>query len=247
MHPALLEVEHRPWSLPSAPWVLRQSWLELAFLHWAVPVSAVRSLVPPGLEVQEREGSTWIGVVPFRMHGVMARGLPDVPGVSAFWELNVRLYVARDGKPGVWFLSLDASNELAVWGGRTLFHLPYFRASVRAQTEGDATAYTSLRAGPVPARYQARHRPLGEEYRAAPGSLDHWLTERYCLYAATPSGALQRTEVHHAPWPLRRGEVEIVENTLLDAHGIRLSGAPLCHVTRGVDVVTWWPRSCGVG
>src|SRR5687768_15243199 len=102
----LARQEHRPWPIPTAPWTWRQSWLDLLFAHWPVPASVLRPLIPAALELQELDGSAWIGLVPFRMAGVMRRPLPDVPGISAFPELNVRTYVELDGKPGVWFLSL---------------------------------------------------------------------------------------------------------------------------------------------
>ena len=93
---------------------MRQSWHDLLFMHWRVPADVLRPLIPPGLEVDTFDGSAWIAVVPFRMSDVAPRFVPAVPGLSAFPELNVRTYVARDGKPGVWFFSLDAGNRLAV-------------------------------------------------------------------------------------------------------------------------------------
>src|SRR4051794_15783952 len=127
MPPALRPLAPRPWPVPAARWTWRQSWYDLLFAHWPVPAADLRRLVPDGLRVQEFDGTSWVGVVPFRMAGVMRRSLPDLPWVSAFPELNLRLYVERDGKPGVWFLSLDAANALAVWAARRLFHLPYHR------------------------------------------------------------------------------------------------------------------------
>ena len=121
MHPALSRTDHRPWPLPSGPWRWRQCWRDLLFAHWPVPVSALRSLVPASVAIQEFDGTSWVGVVPFRMTGVMLRPLPDVPGISAFPELNLRLYVDVGGKPGVWFISLDAASSLAVWAARRFF------------------------------------------------------------------------------------------------------------------------------
>src|SRR5690606_562879 len=118
---AFARIEHRPWPPPATNWAWRQSWLDLLFAHWPVPAAVVRKLVPPGLGIDEFQGTTWVGVVPFRMAGVMRRPFPDVPWISAFLELNLRLYVERDGRPGVWFLSLDAGNPLAVWAARRWF------------------------------------------------------------------------------------------------------------------------------
>jgi uncharacterized protein YqjF (DUF2071 family) len=217
--------------------VWRQSWRDLLFLHWPVPAERLQRFVPSGLSVQEFEGTSWIGLVPFRMAGVMRRPLPDLPGVSAFPELNVRIYVERDGKPGVWFLSLDATNPIAVWAARQFFHLPYFRAAMSLVREGGGVRYASHRPG---AEFSATYRPTSAIYRSTPGSLEHWLTERYCLYARAPDGALFRNDVHHAPWPLQAAEVSISRNTFFELHGVPVSGSPTqIHFAERLDVVVW--------
>lgn len=237
-HPAFARTDHRPWPLPGRRWTWRQSWRDLLFLHWPVPAAALRHLVPPELAVQEFGGTSWVGVVPFRMAGVMRRPLPDVPGVSAFPELNVRLYVEADGRPGVWFLSLDATNPLAVWAARRFFHLPYVRADIAVTREGDGIHFVSQRRGD-PARFVARYRPTGGVAPAEPGTLAHWLTERYCLYTRRPDGAILRNDVHHVPWPLQSAEAEVETNTMLDAHGLSVDGPPVLHFARRIDVVVW--------
>lgn len=243
MHPAFERIDHRPWPLPARPWRWRQSWCDLLFAHWPVPAAVLRPLVPPGLTVQERDGTSWIGVVPFRMAGVMHRPLPDLPWLSAFPELNVRLYVEQGGKPGVWFLSLDATNPLAVWAARGFFHLPYHHAEIRQTPAGEGFSYRSRRfAAPHPV-FEARYAPTSEPYFAAPGTLEHWLTERYCLYALSPRGRLYCTEVHHPPWPLQRAEAEIVRNEMVAPFGLSVGPRPeLLHFSRRVDVVAWSPE-----
>jgi hypothetical protein len=242
LHPALAQTEHRPWPLPRGAWTWRQSWCDLLFAHWPIEASALARHIPPGLELQELDGSAWVGVVPFRMQGVMRRPLPDLPWVSAFPELNVRTYVERDGRPGVWFLSLDASNALAVWAARRFFFLPYFKAEMTARRERDTIVYSSSRAG---ACFRARYRPSSSVYCASSGSLEAALTERYCLYARRADGALLRNEVHHAPWPLQRAELELDVNGMLEVHGLRVSGAPpLLHFAERLDVVVWPAERC---
>lgn len=241
MHSALRTTAHRPWPIPVSQWTWRQSWRDLLFAHWPVSEKAIRHLVPPELEIQSFDGTSWVGVVPFRMAGVMRRPLPDLPWISAFPELNVRLYVERDGRPGVWFLSLDATNPLAVRAARLFFHLPYFKA--RMSLTGDADIrYESERVGGGP-RFVATYGPASDVYSSEPGSLEHWLTERYCLYAMSPRGRLTRTEVHHAPWPLQQARADIVENTYTASHGLEVEGAPLLHFARKIDVVVWNPAS----
>src|SRR5262249_38071897 len=145
MHPSLKFVEHRPWALPKRPWIMAQNWHDLLFAHWEVPVEKMRELVPRGLEIDTFEGRAWIGGVPFRMWGVRLRGTPALPGFSAFPELNVRTYVTANDKPGVWFFSLDAANQIAVEVARVWFHLPYFFARMRLGAAGDEIGYFSQR------------------------------------------------------------------------------------------------------
>src|SRR5262245_19320311 len=120
MHPALHVVEHRPWPLPQGEWKWRQSWLDLAFIHYRAEAMSIRAVLPAGIRLQEFDGTAWVGVVPFRMAGVMRRPLPDVPGFSSLHELNLRTYVEVGGKPGVWFFSLDADSSPLVFGGRRI-------------------------------------------------------------------------------------------------------------------------------
>jgi len=229
--------------LPGRPWLGRQSWSDLLFAHYRIAASALQRFVPPPLRVQEYEGTSWIGVVPFRMSGVMVRGLPDLPGVSAFPEINVRLYVEYGGKPGVWFLSLDATNPLAVWTARRFVHLPYRRARIEIAHQSSEIHYTS-RLLDGRARFTGRYRPTSPVRMAVPGTLEHFLTERYCLYAQAPSGRLYRTEVHHAPWPLQEAAGEIDSTDVFRSHGIELENPPdLLHFAARVDVLTWAPQA----
>lgn len=216
-------------------------WHELAFLHRPVRAASVRALLPPGLELDTFEGVAWLGTVPFRMGGVRARLLPPLPGHSAFPELNLRTYVTAEGQPGVWFFSLDVTRRLVVAAARALFHLPYHRARMAVRIEDGWVRYASERATHGPsAGFRGRYRGVGAPFRAAPGSLEHWLVERYCLYAADRRGHLHRCDVHHAPWTLQRAECEIERDTLADAHGLSASAAePLAHYAHLQEVVAW--------
>ena len=236
---------HRPWPPPSAPWVMAQRWLDLLFAHWRVDPAALRPFIPPGLELDTYDGSAWLAVVPFRMDRIRARGLPPLPGLSAFVELNLRTYVARDGKPGVWFLSLEATHPLAVRFARRTFHLPYMDAEMACEAGGDGIRYRSERIhrGEPPAAFRGRYGPAGAVFTAAPGTLEHWLTERYCLHAADEEGRLLMGEIHHAPWPLQPAWAEIAENTMAEPFGIALHRPPDSLLfARAIVVALWWPE-----
>jgi uncharacterized protein len=244
MHPSLDRVAHRPWALPSAPWRWRQSWRDLLFAHWPVPASELRRFVPDALSIQEFDGTSWVGVVPFRMAGVAPRHLPDVPGLSAFPELNLRLYVEAEGKPGVWFVSLDAASPLAVWAARRAFHLPYFLADMRVASEGERVVYQSIRRDPTPrVAFRGSYAPASAVRHAPAGGIEHFLTERYCLYTRAADGGLLRAEVHHGQWPLQDALLELDENAIAQPQGIALAGPPaLLHFSRRIDVVGWLPE-----
>lgn len=244
MHEAFERSDHRPWPLPDRPWAWRQTWHDLLFAHWPIPAASLRPLVPHELKLQEFDGTAWLGVIPFRMTGVTVRPLPALPWVSSFPELNLRTYVELRGKPGVWFLSLDAGNPLAVWTARRLFHLPYYHARMSATGSPDRIRYSSVRRRePKGLTFAATYGPVSEPYEAEPGSLEGWLTERYCLYARGPGGRIHRTEIHHRQWPLRAARAEIDRNELPDPHGLVCEGDPaLLHFSRRLDVVVWNPE-----
>jgi uncharacterized protein YqjF (DUF2071 family) len=242
-HPSLSETAHRPWPLPAGRWLGRQTWHDLLFAHWPIPEAALRPYVPDELAIQEREGTAWVGVTPFRLTGVTLRGLPALPWVSAFSEVNVRVYVERDGKPGIWFLSLDADQRTAVWTARALLNLPYVRARISISTSEDEYDYQSTRVMGPPARFFARYRPDGAPSQPLPGSLEHFLTERYCLYTRSPRGGLWRMEIHHAPWALQPAHAEVRGAELLAADGIALQAPPaLLHFAQRQNVVVWPPE-----
>ena len=224
---------------------MAQRWEDLLFAHWPFPAETVRALVPPLLELDLWEGAAWVSVVPVVMRGVRVRGVPALPWLSEFPELNVRTYVTAGGKPGVWFFSLDAGNPLAVQAARRWFHLPYYNARMRTQCVGDVVRYRSERthSGAPPARFAATYRAEGYPFIAQPGSLDYFLVERYCLYSALPDGRPTRGEIHHPPWLLQPAAAEVRENSLLAAAGLPPpAGEPLLQMAADQRVVAWTPQ-----
>jgi len=222
------------------PWRMIQRWHDLCFLHWPLAAGDVRPLVPAGLDLDLFEGRAWLGVVPFRMSGIRLRGLPPLPGAHAFPELNVRTYVTDGVNPGVWFLSLDAASRLAVAVARRFFHLPYHHARMSCREEDGWVRYASRRGG---ASFEGRYRAAGPVHLAAPGTLEHWLTERYCLYARAPDGRVYRGDIAHDPWPLQGAEAAIVTNTMSP---LPLPATPpLAHFARFLDVRVWMLEEIG--
>ncbi len=220
---------------------MRQEWNRLLFAHWSLPPDTLRPLVPQRLALDTFDGRCWVAVTPFHLSGLRPPGVAF--GGLAFPELNVRSYVTLNGKPGVYFLSLDAGSVLAVFGARMFYALPYFFASMRVGCDGDVIRYRSRRShmGKT-AEFHGRYRPVSAPRNSVAGSLEHFLTERYCLYAAE-AGRLYRAEIHHVPWPLQDAEAEISRNTMAAAAGIQLpDDPPLLHYAEKIEVLVWTPE-----
>jgi len=230
---------------PDQPVLLHQNWHHLLFLHWEVSPKELQALVPPQLTIDTFDGKAYVGLVPFTLSGVRPVMMPPLPWVSNFFEINVRTYVHLDGRdPGVWFFSLDASSGIAVTAARAAYKLPYFDAEIDVSVSDDPlpvigfdTRRTDTR-GTLPANAHIRYRPLeGAVTHAAPGSLEHFLVERYILYSVDSDHRLHRARVHHQPYPVQRADVLGLEETLIWAAGIRRAEElDLRHYAREVNV-----------
>lgn len=225
--------------------VMRQTWADLLFLHWPVPAETLAPLLPPGLTLDTfDDGTAYVGLVPFTMTGVRPVWSPPVRGLSDFHETNVRTYVHYEGRdPGVWFFSLDAANAIAVRIARALWKLPYHFARMSLGRDGDGRiCYESERLwpSPLPGACRAQYTPDGTPAPARPGTLEHFLAERYVLYARSRTGRLLRGRVHHAPYPLQTARLHVLNETLIAAAGIALprphEPPPLVHYARQVNV-----------
>jgi uncharacterized protein len=235
------DIAHRPWPMPSRPWVMTQTWSDLLFAHWPVDASLVRPAVPAALQLDLFDGQAWLAVVPFRMSNVASRGTAFAR--RTFLEVNVRTYVTAGGKPGVFFFSLDASSRLAVWGARTFLNMPYHLASMTLDAHGADVTFCSKRRHSGE-RFIAGYRPLGDAGAARPGTQEHFFAERYCLYHVDRGGRPYRLEIHHRPWPLQAAHAEIEANELLDTTVVGPAKAP-AHVlfARRLDVFAWSPQA----
>ncbi len=235
-----LTIRARPDSLP----LMKQTWGKLLFMHWRIPAAQLRPHIPKRLTIDTYDDSAWIAVAPFTMWDVRLSFTPPVPYFSAFHELNVRTYVHCDGVPGVWFFSLDTNSLPAVLGARTFYFLPYFHAQIELAQTGPQINYKLRRDDATkPAEFRAAWRigaPLAE---SQPGTLEFFLTERYCLYA-TSGMSLYRARIHHAPWPLQQAELTApLRSTMIESHGLPTpTGAPLLHYAEELAVDIWPPE-----
>lgn len=238
---------HRPRPVPSGRWVMTQRWNDLLFAHWPVPPPSLAPLIPQGLQLDTFHGSAWVGVVPFWMDRIKLRGFPPIPGANSFPELNLRTYVRdpKSGTPGVYFLSLDSRSLLATLFARAVFSLPYHWSEMRFEqrTEREFAFFSRRRFVHQPVIFKARYRGLGPTRRLAEsraGTLEYFLTERYCLFTCDRHGQPMRASIHHIPWPLEEAEAEIETNGLAAAMGIALPDqAPVLHYSRRLAIYVW--------
>jgi uncharacterized protein len=237
------EVAHRPWPRPAAPWLMTQTWHDLLFAHWPVDPVLLRAKVPESFDVDLFEDRAWIGVIPFHMTNVSPRGVPSLPWLSEFPELNVRTYVRVGDKAGVYFFSLDAGSALAVTAARTLLNLPYHRAEMTVERSGSGIIYHSARSDGSNAHFDAVYEPTGTPFQPSVGTLEYFLTERYCLYHRDHRGAPYRLNIHHAPWLLQQADARIGVNTMCESNGLPSPGiSPVLHFAKRQDMVAWAPE-----
>ena len=232
------EQDHRPWPLPDGPWIQGQTWLDLLFAHWSLPIDALRPAVSAALPLDTFDGRAWLGITPFEVIGLRAQGTPPMPGLSRFAETNVRTYTTIDGRPGIHFLSLDAASGFAVAAARATYGLPYHRAEMAIERAGEEIRYRTRRAG-SDAELVARYRPNGPVFHAQPGTLEYFLTERYCLYTVDERRRIRRADIHHPAWPLQPAVAAIERNAMTAPQGIDLPGDPLLHFAARQDVLIW--------
>ncbi len=224
---------------PTRP-IIRMDWLDLLFLHWRIEPGLMRTLVPEPLELDLYDNAAWVALVPFRMDHCRFAGVPGfLPGTRTFHECNVRTYVRYRGIPGVWFFSLDAATLLPVLGGRWFWGLNYVHARFniaheRAHQRCDYRL--TRRRGPWPdGRTHVTWRAGEPLPQTRPGSLEHFLTDRYYLFSKRAERVLV-SRVAHDPWPLRRATIEHLDDTLIRAAGLPAEGEPHALATDGVRV-----------
>lgn len=241
----LKQLSHRPYELPSRPWAMMQTWSKLLFAHWPVRAEELQKLIPPSLPVDAYDGAAWIGVVPFAMNNVCFRYLHALP--SNFLELNVRTYVTYKGRRGVYFFSLDASNPAAVEVARAAFRLPYYHSSMKISGSAENVMYRSERRDwrGAPVVFDTSYGATGEVQYSTPGSIEEFLTERYCFFTEGSKGRIVRCDVHHDRWPLQTAEADLRTNTMLQPLSLNLlKSEPLLYYSDRLETIEWFIEQC---
>ncbi|WP_312474087.1 DUF2071 domain-containing protein [Neobacillus sp.] len=232
---------HQNSSPLSKAWIMKQSWRNLLFAHWPVPVESLRPFVPNPLLIDTFDRYAWIGIVVFVMDGIYLRGLSRLPLFAKFPEINVRTYVHYNGKPGVYFLSLDAPHWVTYTVAKKWYRLPYYYSQIDSLKDHNGYHYSSLRKDKTSAfsvKFNGKFIASPEVYFAEQGTIDHWLTERYFLYSVDANGHIYCSEIDHHRWTLQKAEAEIYYNTLTTPFNIQLPEMkPFLHYSKGVDSI----------
>lgn len=237
----LNSVSHRPWDLPSGLWSYYQEWNNALFLHYRVSAAVLEALIPKGLELDLFEGDAWVSVVAFKMEKIRPRMLPSLSLISDFFEINVRTYVIKDNKPGVYFLNIEAQKMLSVYISRNISGLPYEKANINNSTSDELTVFRSsnvLKNFKLEASFRVGDILSQKNY------LDSWLTERYCLYLDRGLN-LFRYEIHHDEWEVREVDLKLLDIRYeIGSLSITSNKPDLVHYSKGVKVLAWHRTEC---
>ncbi|MBR7744020.1 DUF2071 domain-containing protein [Phycicoccus sp. BSK3Z-2] len=223
----------------TGPRLMRQRWVDITFVHWAVDPDRVAPLLPRGTRPDVLDGVTYVGLIPFRMVGAGLGAGPPVPWLGTFLETNVRYYSRDDaGRHGVVFGSLEASRLLVSLGARAVFGTPYTWASMRSSRSGTRITYSSRRRWPGPRGARTHLTVDVGDPVDEPMPLDRFLTARYGLHSRV-LGRPSWVPNEHPPWPLRRAELVDLDDELLAAAGFPdLARTPPASVLHSVGTRT---------
>jgi uncharacterized protein len=231
-------VSHRPYPLPKLPWLMTQTWTDVVFAHWPVAASSLRSIVPEGLEIDMYSGQAWISIVFFSMKDAGLIFTPRFSLKEKVHEMNVRTYVKRNGKQGVYFFSLDTNSLLNTAGPRLSYFLPYFWADLKKERKNESLTIQAARKSSH-REYKCRLSISGQTFSAEKGTLDEWLTERYCLFNRK-GGRYLRTDIHHKKWKLLQAEGRTAETAFIPPE---LKGTaaetPIFHYSKSQTAYIW--------
>lgn len=236
------DIVHRSYPLPSKNWIMRQNWNNLLFLHWPISPKKLQPFIPSPLQIDVFERNAWIGIIFFCIDGIYPRGFSFKSLTPKFAELNVRTYVRLNGKPGVYFLSLDVSDWASYTIAKRWYRLPYHPAITSLHKEEQSYHCECIRKGLTnkPITFKGKYKPISEVFFPHVGTLDHWLTERYCLFSTNNGIDIYCGEIHHHPWQLQLAEVEISENTMFSPFQWDFSDVkPISHYSEGMDTLFW--------
>lgn len=224
---------------PHLPWVMKQTWSDILFVHYPVKRELLERLIPKALTLDTLDGYGWVTIVPYLTSTMRMKGLPAIPGMQSFPGYNIRTYVTFNGKTGVYFFGLTAANWISANMAKIFFNLPYYYVAMNFRRQGNRIEFGGETIGEDALICQ--YKPITEKFLARKGSLDEWLVERYCLYTTNQKGEPLRCDILHQPWLLQKAEASFFHNELLSKYKILPESTdPILHFSNKV-VVRIWP------
>lgn len=231
---------HQGSDLPKLPWVMKQTWQDLLFAHYPVKLEVLQQVVPSVFQLEQYNGTAWIGVVPFRVQNHRVRFLPPMPGINRFLQLNVRTYVTINGKRGVYFLSIDMNHLIARQLAKSLFYMPTQTATINMSHNECGIYFNSKTVEKGHPEFECQYTPIGQPFYARKETFEAWLVERYSMYSLNRRGEVVRCDILHDYWPLQYVDVEINNNSIFQNRGIQVASKdPILHYAKRMEAYLW--------
>ena len=232
----LKDTKHRPWGLPTTPWKFYQEWRDAIFLHYKVDKDLLKQFIPIDLELDIFDGDAWVSVVAFTMIKARPKNLPSFSPISDFHEVNIRTYVRKGDKAGVYFLSIEASKFLSTLIAKNVSGLPYRSSNISREKLKTFTSRNSYYNDLLLIEYKVEQNSSKTKFDKS--DLDKWLTEKYALFQDYQN-ALIKYEIHHSEWPLNKIEIKNFD-IRYDRFASLINNKPdLVHYSDGVQVIAW--------
>ena len=220
--------------------LLLQKWETLSFMHWSVDKKIISKYIPNGLTLDLYENGAYIGLIPFMMKNVRPRWGFSVPFISNFPEFNIRTYVKKGNKRGVFFLTLDAQSIITRIYASNFFHLPYRYSRGYVIRKNGSFLWSSNRLYKG-FELEGSCEGYGEFEYAEKDSLEEFFFERYYLYISS-NNQIKSGRIKHHKWKIKKAKPRITKNAFLDSYSLgikQILNPEFCHISDDVEVEAW--------
>lgn len=194
----------------------QQEWHDVLFMHWPVPYEILRPYIPQPFSLETYDEQAWITIILFQAKNSRFRAMPNIMSYPPFLQMNTRTYIQFDGKPGIYFLSVDVNHLLVQVASKRLLQLPYELANMDIKRDRDHISFKSNRinSGYLLSHITANYRPLSQQVHHPQGTLSHWLTERYCFWLIKGTKII-KGPLSHEPWELDKVTVTLGKKDII--------------------------------
>lgn len=230
----LKHTKHRPFEVPSRSWKFYQEWNKAIFLHWEVTPEQIIPFLPKGVLVDTINGKTWVSLVAFNMNNIGVRSLPKVPHISDFHEINIRVYITCNGKPSVYFLSMEGGKRSSCKVLKVMSKFPYYYSKME-RPDFSFTSENKKYNNSFYTEYRFDNKQIIKD------ETDIWLTERYAVFQDYKNHIIEY-DVHHVEWPMESISIKKLELDYPKFNHLINNKPDRIHYSKGVQVLTWDKR-----